>query len=334
MQICANYISSTSSSIFISIEYILIILLLLIYLKKINDLIKFPNISYDKIDLIIIYLSSLQLFLFLIRLIKDYNIFSVLISINKFSQNLMICALLMLYIIGKYEKGKATLIKYFLVTLLILDILIFLIYINDSQPFDTKDNETIDHLIVYIFCLILDCFIWYKSFINKKMMNNKIEENYEKNKLDNIINKEEKLIENHINNKEIINEKENGFINTIYFQNLNNVVIIISIYFYILLAFLISYFIDFVLYFSYNTINDNNNNNNSNETNYNNTITNNSTEINNKICFFMENSLDTFTFWNLLKCFIFFLFRDIVPYFVIYLMFFIYKLKYYHRSSF
>ena len=138
MQICVNYIPSIYSNIFITIEYILIVILLLLYLKKINDLIKLPNISYDKIDLIIIYLSALQLLLFLIRLIKNYYIFSVLISINKFSQNLMICALLLLYILGKYEKGKATLIKYFLVTLLILDILIFLIDINDSLPFDTK----------------------------------------------------------------------------------------------------------------------------------------------------------------------------------------------------
>ena len=331
MQICVNYIPSVYSNIFISIEYILIVILLLIYLKKINDLIKLPNISYDKIDLIIIYLSALQLFLFLIRLIKNYNIFSVLISINKFSQNLMICALLLLYILGKYEKGKATLIKYFLVTLLILDILIFLIDINDSLPFDTKDNETIDHLIIYFFCLIFDCFIWYKSFINKKNMNNKIEENYEKNKLDNIINKKEKLIEN---NKEIFTEKENGFINTIYFQNLNNVIIIITIYFYILFTFLISYFIDVILYFSYKSSNNIDINNNSNETNYNQTITNNNTEINNNICIFMEKSLETFTFWNLIKCFIFFFSRDIVPYLVIYLMFFIYKLKYYQRSSF
>ena len=331
MQICVNYIPSIYSNIFITIEYILIVILLLLYLKKINDLIKLPNISYDKIDLIIIYLSALQLLLFLIRLIKNYNIFSVLISINKFSQNLMICALLLLYILGKYEKGKATLIKYFLVTLLILDILIFLIDINDSLPFDTKDNETIDHLIIYLFCLIFDCFIWYKSFINKKNMNNKIEENYEKNKLDNIINKKEKLIEN---NKEIFTEKENGFINTIYFQNLNNVIIIISIYFYILLTFLISYFIDVILYFSYKSNNNIDINNNFNETNYNQTITNNNTEINNNISIFMENCLDTFTFWNLVKCFMFFFFRDILPYLVIYIMFFIYKLKYYQRSSF
>ena len=58
------------------------------------------------------------------------------------------------------------------------------------------------------------------------------------------------------------------------------------------------------------------------------------TEINNNICIFMENCLDTFTFWNLVKCFMFFFFRDILPYLVIYIMFFIYKLKYYQRSSF
>ena len=111
MQICANYATSVYSTFFICIEYIIIIVLLLIFLKKINDLFNFPNISYDKIDLIIIYLSALQLLLFLVRLIKNYNLFTTLISINKFSQNLLICSLLLLYIIGKYEKGKITIIK-------------------------------------------------------------------------------------------------------------------------------------------------------------------------------------------------------------------------------
>lgn len=325
MQICANYTTSVYSTFFICIEYIIIIVLLLIFLKKINDLFNFPNISYDKIDLIIIYLSALQLLLFLVRLIKNYNLFTTLISINKFSQNLIICSLLLLYIIGKYEKGKITIIKYFLVTLLILDILIFLLYINDNQPFDIRYKETIDHLVINLICLIFDCLIGYKSFFNKKIMNDNIFDNNKKNKLDNIINTEERLI----------GENENDFINTIYLQNLNNAIIIISIYFYILVTFLISYFIDFISYFSYNlSINTNIKVDiDYNESNYNNTIKINNTVFNNS-CIFIQENENKFTFWNLIICFIFFLLRDIFPYIIIYFMLFIYKLKYYQRSSF
>jgi hypothetical protein len=300
-------------------------------LKKINDLIRLPNILYDKIDLIIIYLSALQLFFFLIRLIKNYNIFSVLISINKFSQNLLICTLLLIYILSKYEKRKTTILKYFLVTLLILDILIFLIEINDSQPFDIKDKETIDHLIISFFCLILDGFLCYKSFVNKNVMNF---ENSEVKKLDNIINKEENLIEEQNNNKE-----NNEFLNTIYYQNLTNINIIISIYFYTLITFLISYFVDIFLYFSYKSgIQENNNINNDtiyNNTNFNETINNHDNNtINNIYIYNSYNDDNQCNFLELILCFIYFLLRDILPYLVIFLMFFYYKLKYYHRSSF
>ena len=337
MQIYISDASSIYSKIFIFIEYFLIIIFLLVYLKKINDLIKFPNILYDKIDIIIIFLSAFQLFLFLIRLIKNYSIFSILISINKFSQNLMILTLLIIYILGKYEKGKATIIKYFFVTLLIFDIALFLIDINDSQPFDTKNDETISNLILYIFCLCFDCFICYKSYINKKNLNDKIDNNFERNKLDNIIKKDQKLLGEEINNKEekeIFNENENEFINTIYFQNLNNVIIIISIYFYILVTFLISYLIDIILYLSDKSNLNVNIDNNYNETNYNNTILNNTKDINKYDSIFMQENKNPFSFWDLIVSFIFFFLRDILPYLVIYLMFFIYKGKYYQRSSF
>ena len=341
MQVYTNKPSNIFSTIFIISEYILIIIHLLLFLKKINDLIKFPNVLYDKIDIIIIYLSAFQLLLFLIRLIKNYSIFSILISINKFSQNLMIWTLLLVYILGKYGKRKTIIIKYFFVTLLILDIIIFLIDINDSQPFETKNDETISNLILYIFCLCFDLFICYKSYIDKKILNTKIENNFENKKLDNIINNEQKLLEEEeINNNkksENNNVKENEFINIIYFQNLNNVIIIISIYFYILVTFLISYLIDIILYLSdKSNLNDNIDNidNNYNETNYNNTILNDTKEINKYDSIFMQENKNPFSFWDLIVSFIFFFLRDILPYLVIYLMLFIYKGKYYQRSSF
>ena len=342
MQICTNYSSNTFSSIFIFTEYILIILLLLLFLKKIYDLYKYRNNSFDKIDTIIIYLSSLQLILFIIRLIINYNIFSTLISINKFSQNFLICVFLLIYILNQDEKSKATIVKYFLVVLIILDILIFLIEISYGQILEKNNKETLVDLIISIICLIFDGFIWYKNFINKKIMNSKIMEKNSPNKLSNIINKDEILIveQKDENDENDDNKEENGFIDDLYFQNLNNVVILITTYFYILFAFIISYLIDFIFYFSNNSsintkdINNNNTTTGHNDTmTYNTTIEYNNTEINN-VCIFSQNIEEQFTISKLIVCFIIFFFRDIVPYLVIYLMFFYYKLNYYHRASF
>lgn len=159
-------------------------------------------------------------------------------------------------------------------------------------------------------------------------------ENSEVKKLDNIINKEDNLIEEQNNNKE-----NNEFLNTIYYQNLTNINIIISIYFYTLITFLISYFVDIFLYFSYKSgIQENNNINNDtiyNNTNFNETINNHDNNtINNIYIYNSQNDDNKCNFLELILCFIYFLLRDILPYLVIFLMFFYYKLKYYHRSSF
>ena len=337
MQICSNYSPNIFSSIFITIEYIIIIILLLLFIKKIYELYKFPNSSYEQIDIIIIYLSSLQLILFIIRLIKNYNLFSVLISINKFSMNFLISVFLLIYILGQSEQSNASIVKYFLVALLILDILIFIIEINYSKIFNIDNNDTIVDLIISIICLIVDGFIWYKSFINKKNMNNKIQENNEINKLSNVINKDEILTEekNDVNNEK---KEEFGFINNIYYQNLKNLAILITIYLYILFAFIITYLFDFILYFSNTSGKNTNDINNNNTVNngtmvYNNINKCNNTEINNA-CIFSQNTEELFSIWKLILCFIIFFVREIGPYLVIYLMFFYYKLNYYHRLSF
>ena len=334
MQILTNLYSNNLPLCFICIEYILIILLLLLFLKKIYDLFKYPNFSYDKIDIIIIYLSSLQLILFLFRLIKNYNIFSALILINKFSQNFLICALLSIYTLGNNENRKNTIVKYFLISLLILDILIFIIDLYNEHIFDINDKETKVYLVISIICLILDGYICYKSFINKKNMSSTNIENFGTKKLNNIIKKEEPLIEE-IN---IENKKENEFIDALYYQNLNKVLIIITLYFYILFTFFISYLFDIMLYFSFisntqsNEINNNGTKNNGTMI-YNTTNEYNKTEINNTYIF-SQIIEEQYTFGKLLICFIVFFFRDIFPYLVIYLMLFYYKLNYYHRSSF
>ena len=355
MKICSAYNDLTVYSlIFISLEYISIIILFILYLRKIIHLWNYPNNLFDKIDLILLYLSEIQLLIFIVRLCQNYNIFSVLVSINKFSQNLMICSLLMIIILGKYSSSKTTIINYFLITLLIADILLFLIGINDNEAFKKSEAESFSNVLTAFLCIILDIIILYKSFFFKSKAINKINDNLNKNKLvslknlDNINNDNDN---DNNNNEELKNEGE--FFNTILNQHLNNAITILSVYFYILIPFFLSYVTEIILYFYFQTNNvdvnekeneslKNNssiyNNTNMNLSDYN--YTNNSIlEYENmdksyKICIFVRDIDDYFNFGNLLICFIFFVLRDFIPYYMTYLMFFSYKLKYHSRLSF
>ena len=121
MLICVGFCSNLYYEIFKIIQFTSIIFLFFFFLRNIINLWNYPNNSYDRIDKILIYLSEIQLIILFVRLCLNYNIFSVLVSINKFSQNLMICSLLMIIILGKYSNSKTKIINYFLITLLITE---------------------------------------------------------------------------------------------------------------------------------------------------------------------------------------------------------------------
>ena len=204
-------------------------------------------------------------------------------------------------------------------------------YIHNLKIIKTKEIQRNDEIMTYLNKkraqnMILEHLNNSKTLSNIKINNDDINNNI---KEDLIItdNKEEK-------------ENENGFINTIYNKNLNNLITIIYVYFYILIPFLISYFIDLFFYLSNEgNINEERNDNitNNNNTNYMNNTNNefNKTEIYNNTCIFSSNSdSNKFNFINLIICFGFFCLRDIFPYLMIYLMFFYYKKKNYHRPSF
>ena len=274
MKICSCFDYSLYSIIFFILELFSIIILFIFYLKNILGLWKYHNHSNDKIEIILIYLAEIQLVLFILRLFLDYNIFSVLISINKFSQNLMICSLLMIIILGKYSNSKNKIINYFLITLLIADILLFLIGINDNESFKKSETESITHLFIAIFCGIINIIIIYKSYVFKKESNEKINNNLYKNKLISL-----KPIANEGGNPDYELNNENDFFNTILNQHLSNAITILSVYFYILIPFFISYFMEIIIYFFFNSniYNINNDENINYDNNYNNNI--NKTEI-------------------------------------------------------
>jgi len=324
------------------------------YLRKIIELWNNPNNSYDKIDLILIYLSEIQLIVFFLRLCQNYNIFSVLIMINKFSQNLMICSLLVIIILGKYTNSKIKIINYFLITLLIADIILFLIGINDKESFDKSDAESMFNVIISFFCIILNSFILYKSYLFKIETNKKIEENLNNNKLVALRNYNSNENINNNNGDYHDNSEEGDFFNTILNQHLSNAVTILSVYFNILIPFLISYIMEIILYFFFSSndktsLNDNeiieghNNSTIGNDSYFNNEDLNYhinliiNEEYKNNIsntCIFLQDYKTNFGIGNLIVCFLFFLLRDFLPYFMTYLMFFYYKLKYHQRFSF
>lgn len=354
MKVCGDFASSIYSKLFILLEIISIIILFVMYLRKIIELWNNPNNSYDKIDLILIYLSEIQLIVFFLRLCQNYNIFSVLIMINKFSQNLMICSLLVIIILGKYTNSKIKIINYFLITLLIADIILFLIGINDKESFDKSDAESMFNVIISFFCIILNSFILYKSYLFKIETNKKIEENLNNNKLVALRNYNSNENINNNNGDYHDNNEEGDFFNTILNQHLSNAVTILSVYFNILIPFLISYFMEIILYFFFSSndktsLNDNeiieshNNNTIGNESYFNNEDLNYhinliiNEEYKNNIsntCIFLQDYKTNFGIGNLIVCFLFFLLRDFLPYFMTYLMFFYYKLKYHQRFSF
>ena len=348
MKICGGFGSSIYNSFFVILELISIIIIFFYYLINIINLWNNPINSYDKIDLILIYLSGIQLVLFFLRLCEDYNIFSVLILINKFSQNLMICSLLMIIILGKYSSSKAKIINYFLITLLVADILLFLIGINDKDSFEKSDAESLFNVIIAFICIIINVIIAYKSYLFKVETNNKINENLNENKISALINYNDN--DNNIDKNDENNEGD--FFNTILNQHLSNAITILSVYFYILIPFLISYFIEIILYFFFSSNNGNGKEEDIIDNNYNNSDNDNDdidNDINNNInliinkkfknnindtCAFVQDSKNGLSFGNLLICFIFFILRDFLPYFITYLMFFYYKLKYHRRFSF
>jgi hypothetical protein len=251
----------------------------------------------------------------------------------------------MIIILGKYSNSKTKIINYFLITLLITDILLFLIGIGDNESFKQSNVESLSNVITAFFCAFIDIIISFKSFLFKIETNNKINENFYQNKLVSLNTINDKDNENNNNDER---NSEGDFLNTILNQHLNNAITILSVYFNILIPFFISYCMEIILYFFFNSnINEEENKNsiiqtNNTNTTYNNSninitnITSDSNFTNNfeNSCIFMEENNNFKNLYKIIICFIFFLLRDFLPYFMIYLMFFHYKVKFHKRVSF
>ena len=328
MKICSG--DNIFSVLFNIIELLAILFVCLLIFRNMVYILKIRNNIYDKIDIIVIFLTAIQLIIFIFQLFVNYFIFSLLISILKFSQNILICSLLLVIVLWKHSNITKKIINYFMISLLIADILIFLFGISYYNPLDENNCESTVNIIIVILSIIINIFIGFFSY---QFQNNNsiIDDNYKKSNITSGYNSMDDLSDN---GQEI-------FINRMYNQYLTNIRNILTMYLLILFPFLLSYLIEFVFYFffSRNIIFENEDdkeegnstNNNLNAMYFNEKNNQNST---NDSCNLIRNYGKNFNFINLILCLFGFIIRDFLPHFCVYVVLFKYKIKNSARASF
>lgn len=132
--------------------------LFFIYFKSIwNLIVNNEKDYYEKLDLLVIFLSSVQIVLLLIMfMINEYFIVSLIISILKFSENAIICCLLLVIIMWKHYTVTYVIVNYFMMFIFVFDILCFLFGIFAYKPFDTNYCRPKIILLLVILGFILD----------------------------------------------------------------------------------------------------------------------------------------------------------------------------------
>lgn len=156
MNICTG---TTAWSHFFSLcEIVLTSGLLFFYLKAIWNLIVHNEKDfYEKLDLLVIFLSSSQIVLFLIMfLFNEYFIISFIISILKLNENAIICCLLLVIIMWKYYTVTFVIVNYFMMFILVFDILCFLFGIFTYKPFNTDYCKPKVVILLVLLGFILD----------------------------------------------------------------------------------------------------------------------------------------------------------------------------------
>ena len=327
MKICSG--DNIFSAIFNFIEFFAIVFICLLIFRNIVNIFKFRSNLYDKIDIIVMFLTVIQLIIIIFQLFENYFIFSLLISILKFSQNILICSLLLVIVLWKHSNITRKIINYFMISLLITNILIFLFGISYYNPLDKNNCESTVNIIIVILSLFLNVFIGNLSYHFK--INNNIIDN----------NKKSNIISDYNDINEQINEGEELFINRMYNQYLTNIRNTLTMYLLILFPFFLSYLIEFIFYFFFsNNIIFENEENKDVENAINDNV--NTMYFNGKInknvtynsCELIRNYGKNFNFVNFILCLFGFIIRDFLPHFCVYVVLFKYKIKNSTRSSF
>lgn len=302
--------SSNWSSFFTLCEILLTLILFGIYIRKIIKIIRNQEINmYEKLDLLVILLSVLQIFLYLVFfVIKEYYFISLANSILKFSQNSIICCLLLVIIMWKYSSITFLIINYFMMTILISDIVFCIFGLIEYSPFETQYCKPKIEFILSLFGFIVNIIVLCCSF-------------YFSTK-----GSEEEILKNQLI------EDDQYYINNIYNKYVDNIKKMMKSFLIITIFFLISFGID-ILFNSLDQnikqviTNDNNLISDANST----TLNGNNTEI--YLCPYYGNFETNFGFKEYLICCISFILRDLSTHLYIFFALFFFKPENISRSS-
>ena len=287
------------------------------YMKNTYNIFKNGEQSqYEFFDWILILLSTLQIYLLFFSLIIQFFFGFVLLSeLLKFTQNMIICGILLSQILiwSKFAVSDK-LVKIFIFSLIIFDLFIFFAGLIMEYSFFIVDyctSQSLNFLVIIglIVNLALIAYTVYRNFEEKKDVKslNLIVE--DKNNLDHIL------------------------------QRLStNIKTMKKYYLIILISFTLSFLID--VYFKFSLTNEINNgntldsiipvNNNltNNQNNYNTTFI-----IDSSTCEYYGDFNENFFLKEYLICVLSFLFRDIVPHVYIFMALYFYKHFINSRSS-
>lgn len=151
------------------IEIIISLALLYLYLSKIREI--YQNgykDNFEKLDLFIIFLSVFLLICCILGFIMNFYLFSVLITILKFSINTVIQCLLLGIFLWKYSYLTNIIINYFLGTIIIADLIFFFFAFLQYSPFTHTECKAFTESMVNFLSIFFNCVIYCAYFYYRK----------------------------------------------------------------------------------------------------------------------------------------------------------------------
>ena len=224
MNICTG--SSGWASFFSFCEVIFTSVLLVIYLRYMLKIVKNKEVSnYEKLDVLVILLSIIQIVLYIIYFIfKEYYFISLLVTILKFSENAIICCLLLVIILWKYSSITYLIMNYFIISIVIAAIAFFVFGLIEHHPFETNyckpKIECILSFLGLLFNIVVLCCSFYFSSMERE--------------------------EAQLKNQLMQGQDDQYYINNMFNKYVDNIKKMMKSYLIITILFLISFSIDII----------------------------------------------------------------------------------------
>lgn len=257
--------------------------------------------SYEKVDLLIIIIAYFHtIFIFISFLINNYLFIALILSILKFSINSIISCILLVIILWKHSSVTFLIMNYFMITILIFDILFFLVGVFHYGPFDIIQVTGLEMLLMIIGVIFDSVVIFCSIYFQRKEDDN------------------------------LINDNDQFFINSLFKKYSDNIKKMLKNYLIIILFLLVSYILDLIFTYMIALNNSKASDEVFDENQKNSTVTENDYKSD---CNYDFNFGINFSFSNYFFCFIGFLFKDVFPNFYIYLGLIFLRSSSYSRSS-